>query len=256
MLKAILFDLDDTLIDWSKRTLDWRVHYDNRNKVVFDYVCETIQPITDKPLFCETMWVNTVEAWDKARKTMRAPHIGDVMLQTCEAFGVNREKISINALIDAYNWGPFPGVTPFDEIHETLSDLQNHVQFGLVTNAYVPMRVRYNELDAYNLTQYFEDGMCFSAADVGYLKPHPYIFEVALDALQVQPHEAIFIGDSLEADILGAQNSGMKAIWRKPLETNGSHKRLDIVPDAEIATFHELYPLLDLWYPNWRNNIE
>lgn len=51
------------------------------------------------------------------------------------------------------------------------------------------------------------------SADVGYLKPHPRIFEVALDAVGVQPHEAVMVGNDIPCDIEGAKKAGMRAVW-------------------------------------------
>lgn len=47
-------------------------------------------------------------------------------------------------------------------------------------------------------------------------KPHPAIFELALDRLHVQPAEAVMIGDSWPADIAGARAAGLHAIWFNP----------------------------------------
>jgi len=44
-LKAVLFDMDDTLLDWSRRSGDWASHERAHLQHVFDYVVETIQPI-------------------------------------------------------------------------------------------------------------------------------------------------------------------------------------------------------------------
>ena len=39
-------------------------------------------------------------------------------------------------------------------------------------------------------------------------KPKPQIFRVAIEKLAVEPHEAVFVGDSYKADILGARQGG------------------------------------------------
>ena len=51
-----------------------------------------------------------------------------------------------------------------------------------------------------------------SSFDHGYMKPHPSIFETALRHVEAQPHEAVMVGDSLAADILGARRFGMRAV--------------------------------------------
>ena len=48
--------------------------------------------------------------------------------------------------------------------------------------------------------------------DIGVPKPDPRIFEFALDLLGVRAHEAVMVGDSLEADVKGALGAGLHAI--------------------------------------------
>jgi 2-haloalkanoic acid dehalogenase type II len=47
-------------------------------------------------------------------------------------------------------------------------------------------------------------------------KPHPVIFQAALDLLGCSPHEVLHVGDSLSSDILGAQGAGMDVAWVNP----------------------------------------
>jgi putative hydrolase of the HAD superfamily len=55
------------------------------------------------------------------------------------------------------------------------------------------------------------DGI-FSSANIGYCKPHPQIFELALEKANVTAARSLMIGDSLEADILGAKEVGFEVI--------------------------------------------
>jgi putative hydrolase of the HAD superfamily len=76
------------------------------------------------------------------------------------------------------------------------------------------------------------------SVEVGFLKPHPAIFEHALDALGVMPHEAMMVGNSLAEDVAGAQRVGIRAAWRRSApDAEG------IVPDF---TFDELCELLEI----------
>jgi putative hydrolase of the HAD superfamily len=52
-----------------------------------------------------------------------------------------------------------------------------------------------------------------SSADHGYMKPHPSIFRSALAELDVAPAHAVMVGDSLQHDVEGALNVGMRAVW-------------------------------------------
>ncbi len=51
--------------------------------------------------------------------------------------------------------------------------------------------------------------------DAGWRKPHPAIFERALEAAGARPNEAFHVGDNLIADVWGAQQLGLRAIWRR-----------------------------------------
>ena len=52
----------------------------------------------------------------------------------------------------------------------------------------------------------------FTAEKVGYKKPHPKIFEIAMKTSGSTPYKSLMIGDSFEADIMGALSVGMQAI--------------------------------------------
>jgi putative hydrolase of the HAD superfamily len=51
------------------------------------------------------------------------------------------------------------------------------------------------------------------SADVGWRKPRPEIFADAFSRLRIGARDAIFVGDSPEVDVLGAQGVGMDVIW-------------------------------------------
>jgi putative hydrolase of the HAD superfamily len=74
---------------------------------------------------------------------------------------------------------------------------------------------------------------------VGVEKPDPRIFRLALDACDVAPHEALFVGDIYEIDVRGARNAGMDAVLIDPLSLY--HGTLDC---RRIARLRELLALV------------
>lgn len=250
MIKAVIFDLDDTLIDWRNRDQDWQEFDRKHLGQVFDYVKGNLHPIRDMDDFCALARELTIEQWQNARSSLKAPHLGVVLVEACARQGVPRDLLVADDLLDAYNWGPFPGVVVFPDSLEVLPDLKARgLKLGLITNAYQPIRMRDRELEAFGLIEHLSDCR-ISAADAGVIKPHPEIFEMALDCLGVSTEEAVFIGDSLEADIAGAQSAGMRAVQRISDDFDTDHHQ--IVPDAKITSLHELYDLFDEWYPGWQ----
>lgn len=255
MLKAVIFDMDDTLLDWSNQDIDWAAFHAQHTSYVLDYVQSTVPNVIDSvdvDDVCSVMLNLTRAAWKTARETLRAPHIGAILMDTFQEFGVPADALRLDDLVNAYQWKPQAGVRPFADVPAALQLLRdNNIKIGLITNAFQPMHTRIQELAAFDLDGYFEPDAMFSAADVGFLKPHPKIFAIALEALDVAPDEAVFVGDSREADILGAKNAGMRGVLRIRLDSTAV-LRNQITPDGEIYSLEDLFPMLDQWYPGWR----
>lgn len=92
--------------------------------------------------------------------------------------------------------------------------------------------------------QFFE--MVTISAAAGIRKPNPAIFRSVLEAMQIDPQEAVMVGDTLNADVLGAKNAGIFSIWitrRVRLESELPLSN-QIVPDAVIGSLSELPDLL------------
>jgi HAD superfamily hydrolase (TIGR01662 family) len=250
MLKAVLFDMDDTLLDWSLRSVDWLTYERRHLENVRAYIAQTVKPIERPNEFYDLVRYYSRQGWEHAEQSLSAPSYAEALHKALVAVGVPEECIDREACLRALGWDLMDGVRPFAEVEEVLRTLRQHgIQIGLVTNASVPMRFRDQELRACGLLEYFS-ACRFAAVDVGYLKPHPKIFETALECVAARPEEAVFVGDNIEADIMGAQGVGMRAVLR--LVPNGKRSERRIIPDAVIHNLYELLPLLDTWYNGWR----
>ena len=62
-------------------------------------------------------------------------------------------------------------------------------------------------------------GVAIDSAAVGFEKPDPRIFRAALSALDVEPADAVFVGDSLPRDMIGARDLGMPHVYVAPGHT-------------------------------------
>jgi FMN phosphatase YigB (HAD superfamily) len=213
-----------------------------------------VYPITPPERFYEAATQIFRAAWLDSDRGLRAPNRAMVMRRTLEAMGVPDELINVDACLRAYDWQPVGGVAAFPDAMAVLPTLVQHgIKIGMITNTDLPMWMRDRELEAFGLLTHFADCR-FSAGDVGYLKPHPAIFEMALYCMGVRVDEAIFVGDNPEADIAGAQSIGMRAVLRVTNPTPPLISGL-IIPDGAINTLHDLLPLLDGWYPGWRGGL-
>ncbi|WP_345948709.1 YjjG family noncanonical pyrimidine nucleotidase [Mucilaginibacter sp. PAMB04274] len=102
----------------------------------------------------------------------------------------------------------------FPHAHETLTYLHSKYKLHLITNGF--RESQDVKLKGSGLAKYFQH--IIISEEVGFNKPHQAIFEHALNLAGATKEESIMIGDSLEADIYGALNFGMDAIYFNPLK--------------------------------------
>ncbi len=88
----------------------------------------------------------------------------------------------------------------------------------------------------------------YMSEEIGRRKPHPGPFLMLLDEWALSPDQVVMVGDTLDADVLGAQHSGMRGIWIDRGVVNPWSKNEEsidhIVPDATIQSLAELPSLL------------
>lgn len=122
---------------------------------------------------------------------------------------------------DAEAWGPDAAeryhrfqqglIHAYDQPGPVLARLKAEgMRLALVSN-YAHAGVLHDALSRLGIRHHF-DALIVSG-DVGYLKPHPRIFESALQALRVAPGEAVMVGNDLPCDVTGAKRAGLKAVW-------------------------------------------
>ena len=88
---------------------------------------------------------------------------------------------------------------------------------GMITNGRSPFQE--GNIRALGIESFFS--VILVSGAVGVKKPNAHIFEQALQALNAQPETSVFVGDSPLADIKGAQQAGMKAIWKESSRWDG-----------------------------------
>jgi len=252
-LKAILFDMDDTLIDWSQGDGSFHQLELERFQSVCDYLVGLGYTPPSPAWLVEQLPQRAERAWKIAHETLISPHLPQLIMDMLFEAGIPNTALDVPTFIEYYGWDAAPGVMPFRDVPPALDIFVQHgIQLGIVTNAYQTAPMRQRELKTQSLWHYFQHCL-ITAADVGRLKPHPSIFQAALSALNVQPHQTVFVGDNLVADVLGSQRMGMKAVWRKVAHHHYSQATQEsILPDATITDFTQLFPHLDAWFPAWR----
>ena len=131
-----------------------------------------------------------------------------------------------------------------EDAHACLLRLkQAGLRLGLISNA-AYARDAQRLVDKAGIRPYLEQILI--SADVGLRKPHEQIFRQALDAWQIAPQEAVMVGDSLAADIVGANQLGMASVWITRRVPNAEQMTIPSAgqPDARIDSLLALADLL------------
>lgn len=129
-----------------------------------------------------------------------------------------------DAFIDAEHKAWRPAYAVLGSARALLEALRGRgIKTGLIMNSWPdPARVLRADVEELGLAELF-DVMVFSA-EVGFSKPQPEIFLLALEQLGVAPEDAMFVGDRLDTDVQGAARVGMvtvQAMWFNADDTPG-----------------------------------
>ena len=240
-IKAILFDMDDTLIDWSGLQVNMADIETNHMQNVYRYLTASGHTLPPFDNFWTQFRQTLIHAWTEAKKEWAMISFAQVMQEFLLSCGLDEAQLDIDAVLRAYNWTAVPGVVPFDDTLPVLEKLKNNgYKIGLITNAMQPMWMRDVELRAFGILDYLD--VRLTSGDVGYMKPHPFIYWQALEQLDVQPEEAVFVGDRPANDIAGANEAGLTSVLMSPPHLD---RELEGVrPNFTIANLTELLPIL------------
>ncbi len=200
MIKAVIFDLDDTLLDRDASVAYFIEQQYERLRSAFDGV--------SKATFAERFIELDAHGYITKDK---------VYQQIVTEFGLT--DVSWQELFTDYQSRfkeyclNLPGLEPMLQ-----ALVKQNLSLGIITNGPTPFQEQ--KIRAMGIADYFSV-ILVSAAE-GVKKPDPAIFQRAVDRLGVKPSEAIFVGDNPRADIQGAQTFGMKAIWKRVAHWNCS----------------------------------
>lgn len=119
----------------------------------------------------------------------------------------------------------------YADAEPTLRLLKREYRLGLLTNGDSSLQRR--KLQSSDLGRYFRRTVI--SGDIGIGKPDPAVFELIAAELGVEPPEAVMVGDNLVRDVAGALGAGLSAVW---LNRDGAPAKVEGF--SEIRTLDEL----------------
>jgi HAD superfamily hydrolase (TIGR01549 family) len=229
-ISTILFDLDGTL----------RHNRPSFTEIFFALAVRLDAPDSEENRRRATRWLHYYWAQSAELAADRQVFMDD------EAFWINHARlflvnlgcspaqaeISAPKLYTYYleEYQPEDWVPP--DVPETLETLiEAGYTLGVASNRSQPY---HDQLEALCLDGYFECAV--AAGEVNSWKPNPEIFHHALNELDSQPDETIYVGDNYFADVVGAQRAGLQPILLDPL---------GIFPEASCPVIKSIGDLID-----------
>jgi putative hydrolase of the HAD superfamily len=205
VLEAVLFDWGDTLMEFAYAPeLVAAGHRAGLAAIGREGLPELTEHFREEyePLFWAPGTIDEIEYPQLARRLL-----GD--------FGIGVDDAELDRFLEAEHVAWDPARRLAAHTHPLLEALRERgLKLALVSNAFDPGWLLHRDLRHMGL----EERLDFSvfSSEVGMRKPHPAIFERALEALGVAPENALFVGDRLFEDIRGAAELGMttvQALW-------------------------------------------
>ncbi len=193
MIKGVLFDLDGTLLN-----------RDESVKRFVDSQYDRLQP-----------YFRDIQKEDYITRFIELDAKGYVWKDKVYQqliFELNIRGISWEELLQDYLTHFQNHCVPFPNLHSMLDTLkQSKLKLGMITNG--KGKFQLDNVYALSIEHYFD---CILVSELeGLSKPDPEIFHRALEKLQIEPYEAIFIGDHPKNDVKAAENVGMTAFWKQ-----------------------------------------
>jgi HAD superfamily hydrolase (TIGR01549 family) len=247
MLKAILFDLGDTLFDTKPSRL-WTV-FKAGGLLGYEYLQSLGVKLPSFGKYYAAHRQAVQFEFIKSRLNGGEVSCGHLLRKLCADFNIMLNEDQLLEL--AWHWySPnlkHNKVDPY--VRPILSEIRDMgIALAIVSNTFVPGSVLDRHLEMEGLLEFFPCRVYSS--ELGYRKPNSKIFLHTLDLMKVGAKEAVFVGDNIHNDIRGAQRVGMLAILRDPKSQTRTHWKAEHL----IRNLKELKQILPILNATLCNN--
>lgn len=241
LIRAVIFDLGNTLMYPVAPDL-WPEVIQRGNQALMEHLCE-LNLLDDCDDFVTEFNQRLHQYYNERDKQLVETSTFLVLKELLAEKGhadvpdfVIRESLDAHYAITQKNW------QLEDDAIACLDALRGHnYKMGLLSNA-GDHRDVLQLVERFGLSPYFE--FILTSAGCGFRKPHYKIFQLALQKVNARGEDVVMVGDTLEADILGANRMGMYSIWITRRSEPVTDDTLPARPRAIIKTLGELPELL------------
>jgi HAD superfamily hydrolase (TIGR01509 family) len=243
MVDAILFDLGDTIINFGIGRKEAEVFFKRGARLSYDHLAAHGRALPAYEHYFKTHYRLMQRAYIWSKITKRDFNYEDVLARVAKALKIPLNSAELREV--AWRWYlPIADSSDIDPgVHAMLETLRAAgTKMALVSNTLVPGYCMDRHLDSTGLLPFFP--VRIYSSHTRFRKPHPRIFEIALEALGVKADKAIFVGDLLKADIGGGRRMGMRTVWKPARSARASSPKPRHTPTHTIARITQLPDIL------------
>lgn len=235
-IKAVLFDMFDTLMMIEH---DHEFYIPSLKAMFYSLKSKGVEKTFAE--FKKAYTKARVELYKKADLNNEEPHFNERVAKTLQFLGYNCSEDSSIAIDATFAFcREFMKYVKIDKDSKTvLSQLHKKYVLGIVSNFAIPECV-HELLQNHDIKKFFR--VIIVSGDVNKRKPSQEIFNYALNKLRIAASEAIFVGDTLDSDIKGAQEVGMKTIF---VERRLQKEKELIKPDETVRDLIEILKIIN-----------
>ena len=225
MIRTILFDLDDTLLDFKAS---------ERDALRYALAALGLDPT---PEILSRYSVINQKQWELLEKKLltRDEVLVRRFLLLFEEYGIAADACQAQEM---YHHRLAQGHYYLPGAEKVLEEMKDRYDLYVVSNGTAAVqdgRIRSSKID-----RYFKD--IFISERMGADKPDPAFFEACFARIpNFKKEEAVIIGDSLTSDIRGGNNMNIRTCWYNP---HGLQKKEGIIVDHEIKALSEIPALI------------
>lgn len=217
-MKAIIFDLDNTLYDAEQ-------YYQGAFRRIAEYLSKEYKHSEQK------IYSELINLWKK--KTSMYPHLFDDLL---DSFNLKNELGNVIKIFNNYDGE----LKPYPDVISTLKELKKrNCKLGVITDGNVERQKR--KINSLGLDGFF-DAIVFTK-ELDNPKPSEIPFQEAINKLEVSPQKSFYVGDNPLIDFEGAKKMGMKTVRVLKGEFRNIPKNRYI--DYEINELKELLKVMN-----------
>lgn len=227
-LRAVFFDLDDTLLDDTISS--------ERSAALVAAELAGDRGVAPGDLAVAYM-ESAMEFWERLEPGAPKPPSGAIRptlwREALRRFGIDDPELA-SRLAARYDAVRVERVELFPETLPVLRELHGRYKMAIITNGFAETHDA--KIARLEITRFFDTVVL--AGEMELAKPDPAVFHHAMSKLEVAPDESVMVGDRFDRDVVGAHAAGMLAVWvnsRKDVMPTGVRP-----PDATIPSIAQL----------------